>query len=128
MAATVKATKKTTSRTRPAPAPVATEPGFEVPRLTTAREPGERVPLFYIDDTVYTVERSPGVNVSLAYLHLRRTQGEETAIAYLLEKLLGTEGFLALMEYDGLTAEQFQKICQIASDLTVGALEVPKES
>jgi hypothetical protein len=45
---------------------------------------------------------------------------------YLLAKLLGEDGYRALREYDDLTAEQFQQITEIASRLTLGALELPK--
>jgi hypothetical protein len=134
MAAKITAKKATAKRPSARPRPQIEAPPVsavadpvEIPRLTTRTEPAERVPLFYIDDVEYSVTRSPGVNIGLKYLHLQRTQGEQNAIAFLLEKLLGSEGFLALLEYDDLTAEQFQEICRIASDLTVGALELPKD-
>ncbi|MCX4750897.1 hypothetical protein OG455_41185 [Kitasatospora sp. NBC_01287] len=131
MAATVraKAPAKRPSRTAPDPTPTPAAGGavaFEPPRLTSSTAPAERVPLFYIDDREYSVTLKPGVNVGLKYLHLSRTIGEAQAMDYLLEKLLGAEGYQALMDYDDLTQEQFQGICEIASRLTVGALELPK--
>jgi hypothetical protein len=116
---------------RPALPPAPTANGsnateFEPPRLTTSTEPPDRVTLFYIDDREYSVTLKPGVNVGLRYLHLVRTVGENQAMDYLLEKLLGSEGYQALMDYDDLTSEQFQQICEVASKLTLGALEPPK--
>lgn len=134
MAATVKASKSTAKRPaqkpqrqlRPEPAAEPDGLDFEPPRLTSSSEPARRVALFYINDTEYTVTTRPGVNVGLKYLHLNRTQGEAIAFDYLLEKLLGAEGYQALMDYDDLTQEQFQQICEVAAKLTLGALEAPK--
>jgi hypothetical protein len=123
------AAKKTAAK-RPAlpAAPTAngSDLGFEPPRLTTSDQPADRVVLFYIDDREYTIELRPGVNVGLRYLHLVRTAGESHAQAYLLERLLGTEGYEALMNHDDLTAAEFQRIFEVASELTLGALEPPK--
>jgi hypothetical protein len=132
MAATIKASSKATSK-RPIkpPAPVVVEEsstgaGFEPLRLTSSNEPAQRVPLFYINDVEYSVSARPGVNVALKYIHLFRTEGDTVATAYLLDRLLGSEGYQALMNYDDLTVEQFARICEIATQLTLGALEAPK--
>jgi hypothetical protein len=133
MAATIKAASKSTSKrtSNSAPArPASEEPvgngGFEPPRLTSSSEPVERVPLFYIDDVEYSIAAQPGVNIALRYLRQFRTQGETVAIGDLLERLLGADGYQALMDYDALKMEQFQQICGIAVQLTLGALEAPK--
>ena len=142
MAAKVTATKKAAAR-RPArprvPAPVPEpepeasplDPGsgeFEVLRLTRRTDrTEERVPLFYIDDVEYTVAKRPNVNVGLQMMHLFRTQGEAAATDYVLDKLLGADGYAALREYDDLTPAQFKHICQVAVKLALGSLELPKE-
>lgn len=135
MAATIKAasksaakrTTKTTASKPPAVQEVAGGLDFQPPRLTSS-SPTEapRVPLFYIDDVEYCISARPGVNVGLKFMDLHRTQGEYVAISYLLERLLGTEGYHALLEHDGLTPAQFQQICEIAAQLVLGALEAPK--
>jgi hypothetical protein len=143
MAATVTAKKTAAKRTarRPAPAPVPEveqeqessplDPGageFEVLRLTRRGDRvEERVPLFYIDDAEYTVLKRPNPNVGLKFLHLFSTRGEAVATDYVLGKLLGPEGYAALLEYDDLTPEQFKHICQVAVRLAVGSMELPKE-
>jgi hypothetical protein len=131
MVANVTATKKKAPAKRPAartaPALPAPAPADDVIRLTSDPERvEERVALFYIDDVEYTVAKRPGVNVGLEYLHLSRTQGQEIAVDYLLGKLLGEAGYTALREYDQLTSEQFQQICEVAARLTLGAMELPK--
>ena len=141
MTAKVTAKKTAAKRTaprRPAAAPVSEpevsplDPGsagdFEVLRLTRKPERNEeRVPLFYIDDVEYTVVKRPHANVGLKMLELLRTQGEPAAQAYVLGKLLGADGYAALLEYDDLTAEQYAHICQVAARLALGSLELPKE-
>lgn len=138
MAARVTATKTATKRTparRPAPAP-APEPAvpeqpsgeFEVLRLTTSKKrEEERVPLFYIDDREYTIPRRPRMNIALQFMHIAREQNGDAAMDYLLEKLLGEEGYRALRDYDDLEPEEFRQITAIAYKLTLGALELPKE-
>jgi hypothetical protein len=133
MAATIKAPKqaaKRTSKTAPPPPSIQDAVGgldFEPPRLVSGSAAlALRIPLFYIDDVEYSIAARPGVNVGLKYMHVFRNQGEYAATSYLLEKLLGAEGYQALMDYDELTATQFQQICEIAAQLALGALEVPK--
>ena len=134
MAATVRAGKSAAKRStaRPkasaAPKPVehSTDGGFEVLRLTTKSDPEERVPLFYIDDREYTIPKRPRMNIALEFMHLARERNDSAAMDYLLEKLLGKEGYQALRDYDDLTPQQFQQITDIATRLTLGALELPK--
>jgi hypothetical protein len=93
MAATVKATKtaakrpaakpaaakRAAPRTRKALPPVAPAPeaDFEMIRLVSSPEAERpRVPLFSIDDTVYSIEAKPGMNIALEALHLFRTGGD----------------------------------------------------
>lgn len=146
MAAKVTATAKKTAAKRPsrprtlAPAPAPDQesepspldPGaageFEVLRLTRSPDrTEERVPLFYIDDVEYTVVQRPHANVGLKMLELLRTQGEPAAQAYVLGKLLGPEGYAALLDYDDLTTEHYAHICKVAARLALGSLELPKE-
>ncbi len=82
-----------------------------------------KVDLFHLNDVTYQIPAKPRVNVALRYLWQAKTLGETSATAGLLEALLGSEGFLALTEYDELTAEQFGQIVAIAQKVTLGALE-----
>lgn len=94
--------------------------------VTTPPQDVETVPLFSIDGVEYSIVARPKVNVGLKYLHLAATQGEGIAIAYLLPKLLGTEGFLALCEYDDLEEHHLQFVMETASKIAMGVAEVPK--
>lgn len=134
MPATAKGAKTAAKRparkpTPAAPAPVTDrdEGAPEVVRLTTRKDQDEvRIVLFSIDGAEYSIPRRPRMNVALQFMHMTRSQGDTAAMDYLLERLLGEDGYKALREYNDLTAEQFAKITAIASEVTLGALEVPK--
>lgn len=83
----------------------------------------EMVDLFSIDGTAYQIPRSPRVNVGLKYLRDVREYGENLAEMMLLERLLGEDGFAALSEYEGLTRDQMKAIRDIATRITLGAME-----
>jgi hypothetical protein len=108
------------------------EPGEGAPkilRLTTSGKGAarKRVPLFYIDDVEYTTELHPSPARGLKYLHLLRTEGTDVATQYMLETLIGAEGYEALMEYEDLTDEQLEQVVTAASKILLGAVEGPKE-
>lgn len=129
MTARVTAKKTAAKRPKATPpaAPVAGSDGFEVLRLTsTPKTDEERVPVFYIDNTMYSIPKRPRMNIALQFMHLARSQGDSQAMDYLLGKLLGEDGYRALREYDDLTPDQFTQITEIATNLTLGALELPK--
>lgn len=88
----------------------------------------DRIPLFSIDGVEYTIPAKPRMNVGLKYLWERRERGQDYAIPGLLMRLLGQEGFEALMDYDELDPEEFQQIVKLATGVTLGQIEVPKGS
>lgn len=98
-------------------------------RLKTAPKGAkrQRETLFYIDDTEYSVEVHPSPARSLKYLKLMRDEGADIATQYMLENLLGEEGYQALMEYEDLTDEQFEQVVTAASKIMLGSFEGPKE-
>lgn len=114
--------------------PVAkTPPDDDEPQILRIKSSGtdaepERKPLFYIDDEVYTAPAKVGPNVGLKYLRILRTRGEEVGAAFMLETLLGTEGYEALMDYDELTDDQLAQIIESASKIMMAAVETPKGS
>jgi hypothetical protein len=108
-------------------------PGEDEPTILRIKSSGsdaeqQRKPLFYIDDDEYTVPVRVGPNVGLKYLRILRTRGEEVGAAFMLETLLGTEGYEALMEYDELTDDQLTQIIEDASKIMMAAVETPKGS
>jgi hypothetical protein len=83
----------------------------------------ERVDLFQIDGTTYSMSVRPGANVSLKYAWIAREQGLQAAAGYALEALIGAEGYQALMEFDGLTQEALDQIVTAASKIMAGPAE-----
>lgn len=84
----------------------------------------ERVVLFTIDDTEYTVPKTPGVNVTLRFLEEMRTTGNEMFAAMALLKLmLGDENYDELLDYDELDDETLGKILEQVVKLAMDRLE-----
>jgi hypothetical protein len=88
---------------------------------------GERVPAFSINGRVYTILTRPKTNAGLKYIHLARTKGAEIAVDFMLETLLGTEGYEALMDFDDLTEADLTAVIEAASRIMAGAVEAPKD-
>ena len=86
-----------------------------------------RVPAFSINGQVYTILTRPRTNVGLKYIHLARTKGAEIAVDFMLETLLGTEGYQALMDFDDLTEADLTAVIEAASRIMAGAVEAPKD-
>ena len=122
-----------TAEVRAMPRPGDDEPEEQdAPKILRLKTSGKgtarkRVPLFYIDDDEYTIEAHPSPARGLKYLHLMRTEGTDVATQYMLETLLGAEGYEALMNYDDLTDEQLEQVITAASKILLGAVEGPKE-
>jgi hypothetical protein len=140
MAANAVAGKKGPTRiTRPAGAPrhpvgsrpATPAPPAEVLRLTSEpTEPEVREALFYIDDVEYTipVDPSPGIAAE-AMAILADGQGSLVAQAmaehYIMNELLGKEGWAALRHCPSLKKGDLQRVMTICRDKAMGALEDP---
>jgi hypothetical protein len=102
----------------------------EAPKLialkSSPKKTKEVVPLFSIDGKEYSVPAEARANDALAFMHISRVQGEAAGIDYMLEAMLGTEGYTALMQFDDLTQDDLENIIKIASEIMMGALESPK--
>jgi hypothetical protein len=90
--------------------------------------PIEEVELFSIDGIVYTMPAKVGTNVSLQYLRMVRTQGQEVALGWLLERVIGEDAYEALMNCDGLTPDALAQVMEVVRQHTMGAVEAPKGS
>lgn len=73
----------------------------------------ERVPLFYIGDTEYTIPKHIPRGVALRYLRHASEVGHELATAPLLIRVLGEDAYKALEESKALTDEQLDDIVDI---------------
>lgn len=86
----------------------------------------ETVELFTLNGKTYSIPNKARINVALRYLDEARNKGQDMAAAYLLETLIGREGYEALMDYDDLTPELFQTVVLAAQKVVLGGLEGPK--
>jgi len=86
----------------------------------------ERVEVFSLNGTTYTVSAKPGPAFALRYLSKAREFGDDAAADYLLEAMLGAEGYAALSGYDKLTESQLLTVFQVCLDIALGAMEGPK--
>lgn len=88
----------------------------------------ERVPLFVIDGVTYTIPKKPRPNIGLKYMRVLKKEGQEIAIAGLLEDMLGEDGYAALTECEDLTEEEFQAVMDLVSKLALGDKETPAKN
>lgn len=100
-------------------------------RLTTKKDDGapqkeKRVPVFYIDDTMYTVPAEPGAEIGLKMLELLEHRGQEAAMYYMLTTMLGQDGYKALMTYKNLPPTAMAQVIKRINEIANGALEGPK--
>src|SRR5882757_3140203 len=90
---------------------------------TKATEEISMVDLFSLDGEMFQIPEKPKVNVALKYLKIARIQGPDMAAGWLLEELLGTEAYEALMNFDDLTTDQLETVMMVAQEVTLGAME-----
>lgn len=124
MASTTPArTRQTTAARRAAakPTSVAAALDFEPIRIDSDEDiPDERVTLFYIGDTEYTIPKTIPSGVALQYLRLAGERGEQFAAPMLLTRVLGEEAYEALETSRALKDEQLQQIIDIVVSLSLG--------
>jgi hypothetical protein len=118
------------ANTRPAK-PKAVEAADEdrkVIALTTSEDEVavDRVELFSIDGESFTVPVKVAPSFGMRYARIARKQGVELAADYMLETLLTTEGYEALMDYldtvsEEKAAEVLELVMEACSQVLVGA-------
>jgi hypothetical protein len=106
------------------PKPAVDEEEFELVELSSEVPEEERVPLFKIDDRVYTVPKFVPQGISLEFVRLNRQQGESVAAVRLLERMLGPEAYEALEQCPTLDNVKMQKIIDMAQKLAFGKAEI----
>jgi hypothetical protein len=93
---------------------------------STALADRKMVDLFSIDDAVYQMPVKVGANIALGYMRMVRTHGQEAAMGWALEKVLGTDAYVALMNCDEVEPQDLETIMQAVHDNVMGAVENPK--
>jgi hypothetical protein len=77
--------------------------------------------IFAIGDKRYYAPARPHARVELTYLYKTRHEGPDAANGYLLEELVGHEGYVALMGYEALTADDLDRIFGLLREALQGA-------
>jgi hypothetical protein len=111
---------------RPQPVTQAPSNGFPILRLKTttpSRGKAKRVPLFYIDDTEYTMLAEPPAALALQYLDLVQRQGPDVGFNFAMDQMIGAEAYQELIHYDALTKDEFTQVAKVVTDHLLGALQ-----
>lgn len=87
----------------------------------------ERVTLFSIDGKEYSISTKIRPNVSLKVMNVFRKQGDTAGVDFMLETVLGSDAYEALMDFDDLEEDELEKIIKIAFELVAGTTENPKD-
>jgi hypothetical protein len=117
------------ARKRAAPKPAEPTIGdldFEPIRIAADEEiDEERVTLFFIGDTEYTIPKNVPAGAALEFLRIAKVHGQEVGAGALLTRVLGEEAYQALEQSRGLTDGQLNQIVDLVMDLALGRKEKP---
>lgn len=89
-------------------------PPIQPVRIDTSQEVEEkREPIFYIDDTEYTIPVKIPARMTVKYLNDVYEHGEEYAIASSMRDILGGDAMEALAECEHVGDEQMEQIMAV---------------
>lgn len=101
--------------------PPAKNTPMEPPKVIALKSKKDRTTeyetLFSIDDKEYQIPKTIRPNQGLQIMHAFRTLGETGGVSFMLETLLGTEGYNALINFDDLEDSDLEKIVEVAFKL-----------
>ena len=123
------ATTNTVKRTRSAPADPAPAAAFEPVRIGRKKKPADPgVVLFYLTgddgkDVAYRIPSKVPTGLTLEFLRLARTMGEDAAAQRLLERLLGSEAYQALEQSDEVGEDELEQIIRAAITHLAGPVD-----
>lgn len=129
MASTTRTRQSTAAarkRVAPKPPSVVGDPlaDFEPIRIAADEDiEEERVPLFYIGDTEYTIPKEIPPGAALQYLRQARESGHELATPPLLIRVLGEDAYMALEQSKAVKEDQLERIVKLIVDLALGQAE-----
>jgi hypothetical protein len=90
---------------------------------TTQSVNADREPLFSIDGTEYTIPVEVPPAVTLQAIERVRTEGEAAATAWIMNELLGADGWKALRECVQVNKAQLSAIMEVCRAKAYGAME-----
>jgi hypothetical protein len=80
----------------------------------------DRIPLFSIDGTEYTMPAEPLGYIGIEATHLWATESPAAATDWLMTEMLGEEGFTALRTCKTITRAQYNQVVKIVVDHVYG--------
>lgn len=98
-------------------------PASLVEIVTTDEQDVELIPLFSIDGQVYSIPGKVSASMALRMLDSARRQGMEAATSEVLEELLGSESYQALLRCRSLTVNHLERIMAAVQVHVLGDLE-----
>jgi hypothetical protein len=103
--------------------PVAVETGGPLVFKSSGKA-AERVVLFTIDASEYTVPKKPGANITLKFLNeMRKSNNEMFAALGLLEAMLGKDKYNELLEFEELDDATLGQILEQVVKLAMDRVE-----
>jgi hypothetical protein len=94
--------------------------------LKTRTAEREMVDLFSIDGTVYQMPVKVGASIALGYMKLIRTHGQEAAMGWAMERVLGEDAYNALIDCPELDTDDLEAVMSVVHDNVMGAVEAGK--
>lgn len=97
--------------------------------IELTRDPNREVEkevLFSIDGAEVEIPKEFSASLALQYVDRARKRGLDDAGSWLLETVLGPEGYALLLGYEELKAEHLADIMDVLITKTLGAMEAPK--
>lgn len=76
--------------------------------------------LFTVDEKEYFLWVNPPASVGLAYLKKVKTENSEAAAVWLLEQMIGEDGYEALTNLPNLKEEDLNRIMEICKQYSMG--------
>lgn len=107
---------------------------------SSSAEPEEREPLFYIDDTEYTIPVEPSASIGLGAQDVLAEEREQLLAAgfdlktatmtamglaqkFVLQEMLGQDGYEALLGYKRLRRADLKRLMEVCSERAYAAME-----
>lgn len=90
---------------------------------STTTPSNDREPLFSIDGREYTIPKEVPGNLALQAIERMRVEHELAVVAWIMEQLLGKEGYRALLDCKAVTRKQLAQITEICRLKVMGDVE-----
>lgn len=86
-------------------------------------EAAERIDVFAIDDTTYTIPKEIDASALLRFLDDSAQVGENAAMANLMRELISDDGYEALLNFKGLKPKQLKELLDSVEEYAMGQMD-----